>query len=227
MDQLSHELIGNIVAMHPHTAKVFKANRMDFCCGGNVTLEQICIQKKLPLQEIESELQEIIINKVLPQEDYQNWETHRLIDHIITVFHANVKSDSEELLPHLNKVVRVHGKKHPHLIAIQSLFLNLLDDLQQHIQKEEESLFPKIRAYQATDTEQQAEIEAEIRDLHSDHDDAGRILEQIASLSNYYTAPEEACKTYRLVYQLLELFQDALHLHVHLENNILFQRVKK
>ena len=227
MENLNKELIGSLVALHPHTAKIFKAYRMDFCCGGDITLEDICAKKQVNLDEAVSKLQDVIANAIPEQEDCNSWDLVKLVEHIESQYHRKAEADINDLMPHLDKVVRVHGEGHPHLPAVRNLFLQLVADLSDHMLKEERVSFPLIRESKGVISPELAEkLDIEILALHTEHEAVGNILEQIASLTNNYTPPESACRTYRLVYQLLELFQDALHIHVHLENNILFTKIR-
>ncbi|RXQ95717.1 iron-sulfur cluster repair di-iron protein [Ancylomarina salipaludis] len=226
MENLNKVLVGNIVAQHPHTAKIFKTYKMDFCCGGDITLEDICTKKQVDLSELEGKLQDVIKQAIPLKEDYNTWPLDTLVDHIENHYHRKAEADINDLMPHLDKVVRVHGEKHPHLPAIRSLFLELVSDLSDHMIKEEKILFPMIRESKGLVSPEMAEkLDIEISALHSEHETVGDILKQISNLTDNFTPPEGACRTYRLVYQLLELFQDALHIHVHLENNIVFKKI--
>lgn len=227
MENLNKELIGSLVALHPHTAKIFKAYKMDFCCGGDITLEDICTKKQVNLDEVEGKLQDVIANAIPEQEDCNSWDLVTLVEHIEKIYHRKAEADINDLMPHLDKVVRVHGEGHPHLPAVRNLFLQLIADLSDHMIKEENVLFPMIRKSKGVVSSELAEkMEVEILGLHTEHVAVGDILEQISNLTNTFSPPEGACRTYRLVYQLLELFQDALHIHVHHENNILFAKIR-
>lgn len=136
----------------------------------------------------------------------------------------------QEITPFLHKVVRVHGNLHPELIEIEQLFKESAGELTAHMKKEELILFPYIRKMveaQRSGTQVQAPfgtVHNPIRMMMHEHDSEGERFRKIAALSNNYTPPADACNTYKVTYSLLKEFEEDLHLHIHLENNILFPK---
>ena len=136
-----------------------------------------------------------------------------------------------EIKLYLNKICKVHGEKHPELLEIQKLFNESAGDLTKHMKKEELILFPFIKKI-ATAKKEQTElakppfgsIENPINMMHHEHDDEGERFRKIAALSNNYTPPNDACNSYKVAFSLLKDFEEDLHKHIHLENNILFKR---
>lgn len=209
--------IAQIVAQDYRTAPTFKKFGLDFCCGGNVSLKQACEKKEIDEQEILKELSMATQNKPRTHE-YQTWSTEFLIDYIINTHHGYIRTAVPQLSPFLQKVVRVHGKAHPELIEIQDIFEKLSQDLLAHIQEEEEQVFPALRRNEINDSLLEA--------LEADHEQAGAHLRKIRELTNDYTPPQGACNTYRVVFSLLLELEEDMHLHVHLENNILFEKAR-
>jgi regulator of cell morphogenesis and NO signaling len=158
-----------------------------------------------------------------------DWDTEALIDHILATHHAYVREAIPVLLAHTEKVARVHGERHPEVVVIAKHFATVAEELQQHMMKEERVLFPYIRSLavarregKRADTPHFGSAANPIRMMEAEHAVAGDTLYTVRSLSNNYTVPEDACTTYRVTYQELRQFEEDLHRHVHLENNILF-----
>lgn len=129
-------------------------------------------------------------------------------------------------MPYLNKVAAVHGDRHPELREVQDLFIGCAEDLTSHMQKEEQVLFPFIRKMAVGDDIHApfGTVQNPINMMMHEHTNEGERFRKIAALTNDYTAPEDACNTYRVTYALLNEFEEDLHLHIHLENNILFPK---
>lgn len=234
MKNMENLVVGELVAQDYRTATVFKRHKIDFCCQGNRTVSEACEKHKVDPQILQSELavamrtgdasQTQAISELGPSE---------LIDHIVEVHHKYVEQRSSEILPFLDKVVKVHGDKSPELIKIQELFYDSVRALAQHMKKEELILFPFIkRMVMASSGDHpnplidHSSVEQPILMMEHEHSTEGERFREIAELSNDYTPPEWACNTYRVTYALLSEFENDLHLHIHLENNILFPAAK-
>jgi regulator of cell morphogenesis and NO signaling len=163
--------------------------------------------------------------------DYQAWPADLLASYIERIHHIYVREQSTDISEFLNKLCKVHGRQHPELLTIRSLFLEGVSELAMHMQKEEMILFPRIRKMVQAQLDKQTPgpatfgtVQNPIRMMMHEHDAEGERFRQIARLSNDYTPPADACNTYKVTYALLREFEDNLHLHVHLENNILFPK---
>lgn len=217
--------VGEIVAKDYRAATILKGHKIDFCCQGGVSLAEACKKKDVSIWEVLSQL-----NKLESQEndhiEFQDWPADLLCDYIEKKHHRYVKHRLEEIPPFLKKVARVHGSGYPELLKIIELFLQASSNLLQHMEKEEKFLFPLIREVLQNDelknTETLESLQAQLRE---EHQVEGERFAQIAALSNDYNPPKEACNTYRVTYALLKEFEDDLHQHIHLENNILFSKV--
>lgn len=220
-------IIGDIVAANYKTAAVFKKAGIDFCCNGNRTIKEACDDKNLSAQNILTEI-ETQLDATQPIADFNAWSADLLADYIEKKHHRYVTTKISEIKPFLEKLTRVHGKQHPELIAVEQLFNESAGELTTHMKKEELILFPFVRAMVEKET---ADINKPFQSvlnpigmMQHEHNTEGDRFRKIASLTNNYTPPEDACNTYKVTFALLREFEEDLHLHIHLENNILFPK---
>ena len=228
---LRHASIGELVAEDWRRAEVFKKHGIDFCCGGKQTVEAACEQKNIDLHQLETELHEVENEIKFGSQDFNKWELNFLIDYIINVHHQYVGEAIPFLAELTHKVAYTHGDNHPELIEIEKLFQDVSQELALHMQKEEMILFPYIKEmtearkngtlppYPAFGT-----IANPIHMMEAEHTSAGSAMETIEELSKGFTPPVDACPSYQIMFAKLQEFQQNLHQHVHLENNILFPK---
>lgn len=223
--------IGEMVAANYRTAPVFKKYGIDFCCKGGRTIEAACAAKSIDPSPLVAELEAVSGARESAQTDYTTWPLDRLADHIEERHHRYVEEAIQQLQPFLDKVVKVHGDHHPELIDIRERFNKAAGNLAQHMKKEELVLFPFIRKMVKAEAEGTelgrphfGTVENPIAMMKDEHEAEGSRFETIRNLSHDYTPPVDACNTYRVTYALLNEFEDDLHLHIHLENNILFPK---
>ena len=220
--------IGDIVTQDFRAAEVFKKAGIDFCCGGSQSLEAACRDKKLDVAEIESELEKLENSELVSSHRFNEWKLDFLCDYIVNTHHQTVMKLLPELTFYTQKIAEVHGDNHPELSEIANLFAQVDTELRQHLRNEEEVLFPAIREVLKTNSaESKATIISEITRMTGEHEFAGGAMDKINELSHHYAVPEDGCNTYRVAYKLLEQFEDDLHIHVHLENNILYPKAMK
>lgn len=231
MNITKESIIGELVAQDYRTASIFKKNGIDFCCNGNRTIEESCNQKKKNPTEIIEQLTEIASQKEdTSGTNFNSWPLDLLADYIEKKHHRYVEAKIQEITPFLNKVVRVHGDRHPELQEIEQLFIQSAGELTAHMKKEEMILFPFIRkmvSAQQSKTTAQAPfgtVQNPIQMMMHEHNNEGERFRKIAELSQNYTPPQDACNTYMVTFALLKEFEDDLHQHIHLENNILFPK---
>lgn len=227
------ETVGQIVARNYNTANVFEKYSIDFCCGGNKTLQTVCAEKQLKFDTLYGEIEEAAIKQVAPSQNANNWSLPFLTEFISQTHHRYIKESIPVLLKYTQKIASVHGKNHPELITIAHLFNQLSQDLLQHMEKEETILFPyisKLHEAYLNQTPVQptpfGQSNNPIQVMEQEHETAGEMLHQIRELSQNYTLPPDACNTYGVTYARLQEFETDLHRHVHLENNILFPKTK-
>lgn len=224
--------VAEVVSDNIKTADVFKQYGIDFCCGGGVSLERICAKKGIQYDSLSVELENASKDRN-HTENYTSWSLSFLIDHIVNIHHKYVLVSIEVLNQYVNKVAKVHGHHYTELLEIQGLFREVSEELVAHMQKEEKILFPYIKQLVQIEC---GEVDYEkphfqtvtnpIEVMEAEHEGAGAILKRIAKLSNYYSPPEEACNTFRALYSKLQEFEEDLHQHIHLENNILHPKAK-
>lgn len=224
------ETLGDIAAKDLRKAEVFKKYGIDFCCGGKKTVKEVCLEKGLDQVQIEKELLQTdqLITSVR-QPAYSEWKLDFLADYIVNNHHTYVKKTIPELLHYSNKVASVHGQAHPELLSIKTLVHEVSSELGNHMAKEEKVLFPFIKnlvtkGVNETGAPYFGTVQSPIALMEEEHEFVGKAMESIRFLSKDYTLPADACASYTLLYSMLIEFEEDLHLHIHLENNILFPK---
>lgn len=224
--------IGEIVAEDYRTASTFEQFGIDFCCNGNRSIEEGCHESGIDPVKVVNAIQQMLNtspgnNNVDP--GYKSWPLDLLIDLIEKKHHRYVSRQIPVLKNHLKKIEMVHGNAHPELFRIAALFEGCAGELTAHMEKEELILFPHIRKMIEAKKSGNITIDAPFRTVQQpvkmmmhEHDIEGKRFKEIASLSNNYKIPADACNTYHVTLALLKEFEEDLHLHIHLENNILF-----
>ncbi len=227
-EKLNELTVGEIVANDFRAASIFKKSGIDFCCGGKQSIDDACREKGIDPSGLEKQIIELQLAPLSSSQKFNEWELPFLCDYIVNTHHKYVLKTLPELMFYTQKIADVHGEHHPELIEIASIFSQVNDELLQHLKNEEEVLFPAIkRADSDSDTVDRTIIASEIKRMEGEHDFAGGAIDKINILSQQYLLPEDACNTYRVAFQLLEQFEDDLHVHVHLENNILYPKALK
>lgn len=223
----SDTLVKDIVNELPKTSDVFKKNRIDFCCGGNIPLSLAASQNGLNMDSLLEELKVIADKSESAETDLAVWtnsDSNTIIDHVINQYHRTTEEELSLLSPYVTKVSRVHGDNHPELLKVYELFYEFKKEMVEHMSKEEAVVFPLIRQLADNTIKNREEAIAMIVELEKEHDHAGEILREIRAVTSDFTLPLDACGTYRLVYKRLEELEGLTFMHVHLENNILFPR---
>jgi len=225
-------IIANVVAEDYRTAGIFEQAGIDFCCNGNRSIRVACGEQQIPADELVTQLQQtvdadsqnggVII-------DYKSWPLDLLADFIEKKHHRYVTAQIPVIQAFLEKIVRVHGERHPELAEIKVHFDACAGELTAHMKKEELMLFPFIRKMVQAKLAGNKDVSAPfgtvqnpIRMMMHEHDTEGARFRKINELSNHYSTPADGCNTYEAAYGALQAFENDLHLHIHLENNILF-----
>lgn len=218
--------IGAVAAQDYKASSVFRQAGIDFCCQGNRTIADACAKKGIDPHTIVAELQQKLQSHsdTVQNIDYKSWPLDLLIDYIEKKHHRYVREEAPVLQAMLDKITKVHGAGHPELASIRDLFAATAAELSAHMMKEELILFPNIRKLlQHQDTAPSfGSVQGPIAKMMAEHQTEGERFAKIAALSNDYTPPSDACGTYIAAYQGLEAFEQDLHLHIHLENNLIF-----
>lgn len=228
----SEETLGEIAAKDIRKAEIFKKYGLDFCCGGKKTVKEACAEKGLDVTKIEQELQQSDKNYASRPLPYNDWEEGFLADYIVNTHHSYVKKTLPELMQYSLKVAKVHGNAHPELVTMYRLVEEIYHEMSEHMEKEEQILFPFVKKLSYADNKADVlanasfgNVENPINMMVHEHEVVGKNLELLRKLSNDYTLPADACASYKLYFHMLEEFESDLFLHVHLENNILFPKV--
>lgn len=215
--------IAEIAAALPSSIRVFQRRDIDFCCGSKRPLGDVCRDRGLDFTEIATEIEAAAATAPTPDHDWSVEPLAALTSHIMTAYHEPLRDELRRLQAMSAKVAAVHGKRDPRLTRIAEMVRELSSDLLLHMQKEELVLFPAIEALEGgKDPTQQ--IDAPISVMEHEHDDAGVMLAELRASTDGYEPPEWACTTMRALYQGLAAIEATMHVHVHLENNVLFPR---
>ena len=224
------ETIGEIAVKDLRKAEVFKKYGIDFCCGGKKTLKQVCAEKNIDASKIETELLQLSTEGKASNVSYNDWNIDFLADYIVNTHHSYVRKYSPELIAYAIKVAQVHGAQHPELSEIQKRGKEITSELADHMEEEEKVLFAYVKKIVFAKNMNQPlekgtkDLASLIVELEKEHDHVGRCLDQIRVLSKGYAIPADACASYQLLYKMIQEFEDDLHIHIHLENNILFPK---
>ncbi len=222
--------VGSYVAEDYRAASVFQKYGIDFCCRGGISINEASEKHNLDADKLISELETVMSENNDKDIDFRSWKLDDLADYIVETHHSYVTSRIPVLQQYLDKICEVHGDNHSELFAIRNHFNDAANNLRVHMQKEEVMLFPYIRKIVQTvtnGTEQKLDsgfwtVKNPIKVMMMEHDAEGERFREIEKLSNYYTTPEDACRTYQVTFAFLKEFESDLHRHIHLENNILF-----
>jgi len=211
------QAIGQIAVQLPGATAVFRRLKLDFCCGGHVSLDQAASDKGLDLQAVVHELSALQRPSELPDLGTPT----ELVEHIIARYHEVHRAQLPELIRMARRVEAVH-RDHSEVPAGLADALEAMEqELLSHMHKEEAVLFPMLRAGGNSFVSQPI---AMMRHEHNDH---GEALEHLASLTNDITPPMGACNTWRALYTGLAQLREDLINHIHLENNILFPQFEQ
>lgn len=227
-ESFENATVGEIVATDFRAADVFERFGIDFCCGGRRSIAEACRAAAADPSVVERALQGLPPRADQDDDDVTRWPVDRLIDHILVVHHAYIRSALPTIARHLAKLVDVHGGRHPELSRVAAAFDEIDRDLRQHMMKEERVLFPYIRELASAPGMSRVSpfgtVENPIRMMEREHRDAGDEMRLIRELTGGFAVPADGCATYRVCFEELAAFERDLHRHVHLENNVLFPK---
>lgn len=233
MTNIAEQTLASIATRHHETVPVLEKYHLDFCCKGKRTLSQACTEKGLTTEEIIKELEASVHTKDAGNTPFSEMNAEQLVSHILLRHHFYVRQSMPAIEEHLTRVATKHGDRFPYMKNVLQLFTKLKNDMYLHMQKEEMILFPRIKEteafskYAQKNDRERSYIDSPVAVMECEHDEAGTIMEQIRILTGDYTPPAEACTTFRVVLDELKAFEEDLHQHVHLENNLLFPMAKK
>lgn len=216
---------------NPAATRVFEKLGIDYCCGGQKSLDEACRNANLNINEVLATLEQACQSTPAVDKDWQIEPISALITHIKDTHHKYTREEIGRLVPLFAKVCSAHGKNHPKLLEIRSIFQELANELSSHLMKEEAVLFPYLIRMEAAVTGNDSiapapfgSVKNPISMMEHEHDSAGDALRAMRERSNGYRAPADACVSYQTLYKALVAFEADLHQHIHLENNVLFPR---
>lgn len=232
MSEIVNKTLAQIVTDNFRTASVFEKYNLDFCCKGKRSLQQACDEQNLQLDEIVNELSGVAQNGGIPTGiPFTKVPLSQLADYIVQTHHSYVKREMPQIHFYLTKIANKHGGRHPELYKILELFSSIKEEMEHHMIKEEQILFPRIKDLEKYANEDPGQLNVNVAFIQSpitvmehEHDHAGHLLSEIRKQTNNFIPPPDACTTYKLAFAALQQFEIDLHQHVHLENNILFPR---
>lgn len=218
--------VGQLVAEQPARSRVFERWGIDYCCGGRKTLADVCAKKGLDTQAVVNDLEASDAQPQPPTIDWTKEPMAKLADHIQEVHHGYLRDSLPRLTAMTERVADRHEERDPRLVELRDVYARFRSDMEFHTEKEDKFLFPAIRSLdgQGEVTAISRRIAEPIQHMLDDHDDAGAALERMRELTDGFTPAEHACNTWRAMLQALAELEADTHLHVHLENNILFPR---
>jgi regulator of cell morphogenesis and NO signaling len=212
-----HRTLAELATRHAGATRVFQRHGLDFCCHGQISLADACAARALDLDALQREL---AAEEHAPA-DFERWDERplgALIDHVLARYHEPHRSELVRLLAMARKVAAVHGAKPAHPAGLLPHLERMADEIELHMRKEEQVLFPLIRGGHGRMAGMPIET------MEREHEDHGRNLELLRGLTDGYRAPADACNTWKALYLGLAELERELMEHIHLENNVLFPR---
>ncbi|MEP7255438.1 MAG: iron-sulfur cluster repair di-iron protein [Ferruginibacter sp.] len=233
MTNIAEQKLATIVTNNHFTVPVLEKYHLDFCCKGKRTLAEACTEKGLSIETISEELEKATTELQSNKMPFSAMNAEQLISYILIHHHFYVKQSMPTILGHLEKVASKHGDRFPYMVEVLGIFKEINDEMTAHMYKEEVILFPRIKEVEILEQAHQHKnlgegyISAPIQVMEHEHDHAGDLLYRIRELTNIYTPPADACTTFQVCIAELKEFEEDLHRHVHLENNLLFPLAEK
>ena len=226
MTLLNEEMtVGALVSESPARSRVFERHAIDYCCGGKRTLEDACRKKGLDPALVIVEIESVDAG---PRDDGINpsdMTMTELADHIEQTHHAHLREELPRLTALTEKVAAVHGDKYPWLKEVKDTYADLVAELEPHMQKEEQILFPMIRELDRATASPEfhcGSVGNPIKVMEHEHDNAGNALRRLRDLTTDFTPPQNACNSFRAMLDGLATLEANTHEHIHKENNVLF-----
>ena len=207
-------IVNNIAGTLPNAAEIFRQNGISFCCDNKLSLAEAAAKQGVAVDAL---LRDLNALETAARRDAPT-ETLPLIDHILTRYHDTHRTEMDWLIPLAQKVETVHGDHEDAPLGLTEALLDLRDELDSHMAKEEQVLFPMMRqgGHPA--------IQHPIAAMRHDHDTAAGLLRKVEHVTHGLTLPEGACRSWTALYTGLEKFTEDLVTHMHLENEVLFPR---
>lgn len=216
--------VATLVVDRPSRARIFERLGIDYCCGGDHSLAEAARKNDLDPETVVQMLDAVAdASSSVDSTDWTDAPLESLIDHIESTHHDYLRRALPRLEALLTRVTQAHGGQYAWLRPALETFLSLKDDLEAHMEREEEQVFPSIRRLAGQGSE---DVDDGIEQMIDEHDEAGAALDQLRELADDYTPPEDACPRFRAALDGLHELESDMHRHVHKENNLLFPRAR-
>lgn len=220
-----HLQVGHLVAEAPARSRVFERHRIDYCCGGKRTLEEACRDEGLDTDTVIADLEALDSHTQADEVNVLDMTMTELADHIEQTHHLYLRSELPRLEALIDKVTSAHSETYPWLKDLKVTFADLMAELQPHMLKEEQILFPMIRELDRATSAPAfhcGNVNNPIHVMEQEHDNAGRGLGLLRELTSDFAPPETACNSFRAMLDGLATLETDMHEHIHKENNVLF-----
>ncbi len=230
-------MVKDIVVQFPQTRTVMETLGIDYCCGGRVPLNMAAEHAGLSTEKVLADLAQALEKTEQDDASVEDWNSTSLTElanHIEQTHHVFMKEQLPRLAALLDKTIKVHSEQHGEMLKrLKHTYTSLKMDIEMHLGKEEQILFPLIRQMEAFQNDQGpapdmhcGSIANPIRQMEHEHDVAGQFLAQMRQITGNYTLPNDACPTFAALFEGLNALEKDLHVHIHLENNILFPKAQ-
>lgn len=223
--QMLEAPLAEIVRSNFKTTKVMERYGLDFCCKGKRTLAQACTEKGIPAKDVIDDLQSLLYTDE-KRHSLDDMSLAHLADHIVDTHHKYVRDQTPLINKYLNKVNNKHTDGFPYMVQVADAFSRLSAELDTHMIKEEQVVFPAIRQLETDSTVHPKFLNLALEMMEDEHELAGSLLQEMRKAANNYEVPEKACTTFAVLLHLLAEFESDLHKHVYLENHILFKKAR-
>ena len=226
---LQNRTVGDLVAERPSRSRLFESHGIDYCCGGKRTLSEAAAQAKVSVEALIASLEELPSRP--DDRDWRAATVRELVDHILVEHHDWLKQNLSRIAQLSEKVARVHGGHAPVVVEIAGIFATLREDLEPHLEKEERILFPAALHLEAVGEVKLGchaidSLEGPVGVMEREHVVVGGLLEKLVELTEAFHPPEDACNTWRALYDALAELDANTRAHVHLENEVLHARIR-
>lgn len=227
----SAETLGEIVAKDMRKTEVFKKHDLDFCCHGDMTLTAACAAKGIDATRVEQDLREVEKDQSTSALPYHEWGIDFLADFIVNTHHGFLRKNLPDIKMYAAKVEQVHGGHHPELHRVNELVQAVSNELLEHAADEEKTMFPYIKqlvaaknAGQPLPVSSMGRFQDKLDELVQEHVSVGGMIDELHEVTDAYAAPADACASYTLLYRKLKELDDDTHIHISLENHLLFRK---
>lgn len=232
MTEKYNTTVSEIVRNDYRAADLFKKYGINYCCGGNITLQNVCMQRNIDYNQIVNELDFITRNIVISTAlNFSEWKLEFMADYIVNVHHAYQKNALPSIETALISFAEAHKNKIPALEKVVTMFQQLSAIIIPHHLQEEEIIFPYIRQIENAFRRKETYGNLFVRTLRkplshiqNEHAEIDRILKEIQLLTNFYIFPANACTSHQVLFHKLQEFHNDVIQHNYLESDILFPR---